>query len=163
MTGQAQAMELARIVDEIGLASVFADKEDLVRRLGAFSAAYANKAEGLPAAFPQRVGLEEILAEQQGNPGRVKLLLQAAAFHCSPEMLAMMWMVDTGADIAEVDVRFRTKKECQLNVTIHVGYSDNAVRFSSDQVWDLAVLRFVGITKADGEPLLEGFYPLRLK
>ncbi len=150
------------IVADMHLERVLSDLNYLVGRLEEFSEAYRLKAATVPRDFPQTVSVTDVLDDYGANAFRVKALLQATAYKCSPEMLAMMWMVELGADIAEVRMSYRIRDEFSLSVTVCIGYSSNAISFSSSEIWDAAILRFVGIAKAGDAPLFEGFYPMRI-
>ena len=153
---------LQAIVADMRLDRVFTDLDYLVARLEEFSAAYAANAVTAPHEFPKTASIGDLLNEYDSNSYRVKALLQAVAFKCSPQMLAMMWMVELGADIAALNLQYRSREEFSLEVAIYIGYQDNIIEFKSTDVWDAAVLRFVGISKAGDSPLLDGFYPMRV-
>jgi hypothetical protein len=157
-----ERQELQGLVAALKLQKVFTDLQYLVDRLEEFAACYGDKAANAPAGFPNRVTVSEFIADYSSNALRVKAILQAAAFKCSANMLAMMWMVELGARLSTLDVSFHSRTDFLLTVSLTLPSSGATVEFESAEIWDLAVLRFVGIAKADSRPVLEGFYPMRV-
>jgi hypothetical protein len=159
--------ELQEIVNEANLGRIFKNLDDLGRRMEAFATRYAEKsrqvAQGALPAKP--VSLDSVLAEYRSNPYRVEVLLQAMAFSCTPEMLAMIWMSGLGCNIKKLTLEYERGDESPGSavLTIELRLLDGSIlAFRSTEVWDLAVLRFVGLAKADDDPELSGFYPLPL-
>jgi hypothetical protein len=161
--GASELDALRSIVEEMGLERVFGRGELLAGKLAEFSDAYRESAASLPSEFPRTVSVADVIRDYKENPTRVRALIQAVAFMCSPRMLAMMWMVELGATIDEATLEYRSKERCVLRVAVSLGYSQNRVEFKSDIVWDVAVFRFIGISQADGSPYLDGFYPMRMR
>lgn len=157
-----QRIQLGEIVSEVNLARVFRDLDDLGRRLEAFAAHYAEKLKGVDkgAVPPPLVSLERILAEHRSNPYRVEALLQAMAFGCTPEMLAMIWMSELGCAIQRLTLDYVRHDRVALDVELRL-LDASTLRFHSTEVWDLAVLRLVGLAKSNEAPDMSGFYPMR--
>jgi hypothetical protein len=157
-----QRTQLGEIVSEVNLARVFRDLDDLGRRLEAFSAHYAEKLKGVDkgAVPPPLVSLERVLAEHRSNPYRVEALLQAMAFGCTPEMLAMIWMSELGCAIQRLTLDYVRHDHVSLDVELRL-LDASTLHFHSTEVWDLAVLRLVGLAKSNEAPDMSGFYPMR--
>jgi hypothetical protein len=154
---------LMQMVSDMRLDKIFSDPDDLVRRLGAFAAEYRARVRHAPREFaPRDVTIADLLSENETNPYRVKALFQALAFACTPAMLAMIWMVEHGANIERVEFRYELRSLFHLVVTVSFERSDEQIDFESHEPWDAAVLRLVGISKAGDAPVLEGFYALRV-
>lgn len=166
----AQRAQLQEIVVEANLGRAFKDLDDLGRRMETFATYYAEKSRQVPrGALPAKpVSLDSVLIEYRSNPYRVEVLLQALAFSCTPEMLAMIWMSGLGCNIQKLTLEYERGDEWRRSrsravLTIELRLLDGTILpFQSTEVWDLAVLRFVGLAKADDDPELSGFYPLRL-
>jgi hypothetical protein len=166
-----QRAQLRELVDEVNLARIFKDIDDLGYRIETFAAHYIKKSQGvarggLPAS---PVSLDSVLAEFRSNPYRVEVLLQAMAFRCTPEMLAMIWMSELGCTIQKLALDYerrdlsRDSSPGYAELTVELRLLDTStLTFRSTEVWDLAVLRLVGLAKSDEEPELSGFYPLFL-
>jgi len=158
-----QRAQLREIVHEGNLGRIFTDIDDLGRRIETFAAHYAEKSKevgrgALPAA---PVSLDRVLAEFRSNPHRVQVLLQAMAFGCTPEMLAMIWMSELGCTIQKLTLDYERHDRAVLQVKLKL-LDASTLDFRSTEVWDLAVLRFVGLAQSDEKPQLSGFYPLSL-
>lgn len=158
-----QRTRLEVVVREAHLEQIFRDVDDLARRIDAFCDRFEERARGTPAGvLPAHVSLDDLLAEHDSNPYRVNALLQAIAFVCTPEMLAMIWMVELGAEIEDLKVDYSIRDHARIDATVRLIDRQTQVQFHSEDVWDLAVLRLVGIAKADDRPVLSGIYPLHL-
>jgi hypothetical protein len=115
-----QRAQLQQVVDEGNLGRIFKDLGDLGRRIETFAAHYAEKSKAVArGALPATsVSLDSVLAAFRSNPYRVQVLLQAMAFGCTPEMLAMIWMSELGCAIQKLTLdyerrdRFFCKSSC---------------------------------------------------
>lgn len=158
-----QRAQLQEIVDGGNLGRIFKDLDGLGLRIEAFAAHYAQKSKGVPRGeLPATsVSLESVLAEFRSNPYRVQVLLQAMAFGCTPEMLAMIWMSELGCTIQTLTLDYARRERVLLQVQLRL-LEGRMLEFRSTEVWDLAVLRLVGLATSDGAPEMSGFYPLSL-
>ena len=109
MTRPIDLARLGALVEFHGLASVLGTPQGLestARRLDAFFASYGQHRRGPGAAstLPREQDWDAVLQQSQTNPHRVQVLLQAIAFVCSSEMLAMLWMVQLGASVKALHV-----------------------------------------------------------
>lgn len=156
-----QHAALAAIVGEANLASVFADVGDLARRLERFAEHYERKTAALDrGALPlPAVSVDAVIAEFRKNPYRVQVLLQAMAFLCTPELLTLVWMSDMGCTIERLAVDYRRHAHVVMEIELRL-LDGSMLAFRSEEVWDLAALRFVGLAKADERPEMSGFYPM---
>jgi hypothetical protein len=109
--------------------------------------------------FPDSLDLTTFLREYEDNPHRVKVVLQAVASMCTPDMLAMMWMVLLGANIKTLSYTYARYHESKLNVEIVLPDGTTHLRFESEDHWDTAILRFAGISKVNDTPVIESFHP----
>jgi hypothetical protein len=159
-----QRTQLREIVDDGNLARIFTDIDDLGYRLDTFAAHYGKKSAGLApgALLASPVSLDKVLAEFRSNPYRVQVLLQAMAFRCTPEMLAMIWMSELGCTIQKLTLDYERRDHALLVVILRLLDGASTLTFQTNEVWDLAVLRFVGLAKSDEAPEMSGFYPLSL-
>ena len=76
---------LKAMVAGMHLERIFSDLDYLTARLEQFATSYAAKTATTPAPFPKTASVVDLLAEYDRNPYRVKALLQAVAFKCSPK------------------------------------------------------------------------------
>lgn len=157
-----QRVQLEEIVSSGKLTRIFRDLEDLGHRIEAFAAHYAKKVNAVNrGAIPVPVAsLERVLAEYRSNPHRVDALLQAMAFGCTSEMLAMIWLSELGCAIEKLKVDYERHDHVVLNVELRL-LDASKLEFQSTEVWDLAVLRLVGLAKSNDKPDMSGFYPMR--
>jgi hypothetical protein len=155
--------QLLAVLRDHNVENIFgADLRDFRARMQELGRAYARRVRDRPrSALPQHLTLADLVAESGRNPHRVKALLQAAAFSCTPDFLAMVWLVELGAEICKVHVNFdRDAGTLVIELEVRAREWEEAERFCSKELWDLAVLRLASLAKADGRPVLGGFYPL---
>jgi hypothetical protein len=155
---------LLEMFHEAGVGHLLSRHRDhVVNQLTEVARVYAEKLSDAPqGVLPKALMLEGLTDEHRRNPYRVAPVLQALAFNCSPEMLAMMWMVQQGASVHTIDYRFERGTCSTLDVSILLPDRNTMRSFHSNEHWDLAVLRLVGISKADGKPVIESFYALHI-
>jgi hypothetical protein len=135
----------------------------LVQMLEDFFDAYDVRADSFPhgVQLPPQVNIDSFLAEGERNPHRVRVLLQALAFLCSKDMLAMMWMVALGASISRLQYRYELEQVSELVIHVKLPGTNAEQEFTSRRIWDAAILRFAAIAMINDElPRLDGFYPL---
>jgi hypothetical protein len=108
---------------------------------------------------------ETLAAEAERNPHKIRAFLQALGVTRSPDMLLMVWRILQGLSIRDVAMNYRELEEFRLSVTLaRQGESrDELETYRTNEIGDSALLRNFGITKVDGKPLFDGFYPIRKK
>jgi hypothetical protein len=132
----------------------------LLQRLDAFAKTYTEKTL-LVSGFPRMSSVADLLKEYESNRHRVDALLQALAFNCSDEILAMIWAVLMGAKIERLSYEYERRQTSRL--VVEVTFPDGTEgTFTGKAHWDVAALRLAGLSKADDLPLIESFYPLYL-
>ncbi|HQU44157.1 MAG TPA: hypothetical protein PK867_15160 [Pirellulales bacterium] len=126
--------------------------------------------ERVAAEYQRRLGLKvsfsppQLEAEAKRNPHKVKAFLQALGFSNSPEMLVMVWRILQGLSVREVKVNYREHEGFALDVCLVLpGDGEDLERYHSTDINDATLLRHFGVATINGEPLFEGFYPLRVK
>ncbi len=159
-----QREALRRVLTDCNMSALFVGDEGLERlseRLDSFFNAYAASRSRIPQeqSLPQKLNFDGFLAQYEENPHRVHVLLQALAFLCSPEMLAMMWMVLWGIPIARLSYSYLREEQSRLEIELRL-HDGTRVPFVSNTHWDAAILRFAAISQIDGQPMIESFYPL---
>jgi hypothetical protein len=158
--------ELRRILGEMNLGALISQDRELdtlMARLEGFFAAYDRRAKQLRSrGLPTTLDLHTFLREYDANPHRVRVMLQAVAFLCTPEMLAMMWMVLLGSSIKTLNYTYEQRRASRLTVEIILPDRVTHQRFESEDHWDTAILRLAGISKVDDAPLIESFYAIHL-
>lgn len=161
---QHQRNALFDLLREINLDSVFLLPERerfLFERLNEFSRAYARHMGGVSSAvLPATVSLGDILAEHARNPHRVRMFLEALAFQCTGEMLAMVWLTLLGSRIERLSYEYVREGRSVLAVTLTLPDRETVREFESEEHWDAAVLRFAALSKANELPVIEAFHPL---
>jgi len=73
----------------------------------------------------------------------------------------MVWMSELGCTIQKLTLDYERHGHAVLVVVLRL-LDGSTLTFRSTEVWDLAVLRFVGLAKSDEAPEMGGFYPLSL-
>jgi hypothetical protein len=162
MTGVDPWLTLLDVLRDAGVDRVLGKRRDLVlTRLDELTKIYRQKLTGAsPGSLPATIATDDIVREYQRNPHRVAPILQALAFNCTPTMLAMMWFVQMGARIESIDYKFVRGSSSQLAIAIKLPEGAAGIVFESEEHWDLSVLRLAGLSKGDGQPLVEAFYAL---
>jgi hypothetical protein len=152
------------ILREVNLDGLFSEtqKQDfLFRRLDEFGQAYARHVRGVDARIlPATASLADILTEHERNPHRVGTLLEAVAFQCSPDILAMIWMTLLGARIESLGYEYKRSEVSVLRATLLLPDDQTEKKFESSELWDVALFRLATLSKADDQPVIEDFYPI---
>jgi hypothetical protein len=167
MSTRAQEREdLRRILGEMNMGVLLPrdpELDTLMARLEDFFAAYGRRAKQFRShGLPTTIDLHTFLREYDDNPHRVRVMLQAVAFLCTPDMLAMMWMVLLGSRIETLTYTYEQRRASRLTVEIVLPDRVTHQRFESEDHWDTAILRFAGISKVDEAPLIGSFYAIHL-
>lgn len=104
-----------------------------------------------------------ILELYQQHPLKVRTFLQALGGTRTPDMLLMAWRVIQGMEIKEVSLSYQRQKDFRLRVVLESPDGEVDEAYDSSNVHDFALLRHIGAMTVDGQPILQGFYALRLK
>ncbi len=159
---------LKSLVAAHGLSAVIgtpAGLESAAARLGEFFSCYREHRgrHGSAASLPAAQDWSSLVHQDRTNPHRVQVLLQALAFVCSPEMLAMLWMVQLGASVKAIHVDHERENVTKLSVLLDLPGAEEATEeFKSTEHWDLALLQFAALTKVDEQPVISGFVALTI-
>lgn len=110
-----------------------------------------------------RLTIEALRREQEGNPHKVRALLQIMASVVSPDMLVMAWRIMQGMNIDAMQMDYEQEKSFRLRVRL-VSMYDDKVReeYETTDIDDAVVLRHFGIMKMNDRPVFDGFYPMRV-
>lgn len=127
--------------------------------------------ERVAAEYHRRLGYavsfspQQLEAEAKRNPHKIKAFLQALGISNSPEMLVMVWRVLQGISIRQVAVDYRERQGFGLDVWLAMPDEggETLEHYRSSDINDATLLRHFGVATINGEPLFEGFYPLRVK
>ena len=98
---------LKSLIDQCGLGGLLGTPAGLdftSRRLSEFFVRYGEhrRQHATASSLPLEQSWMELLRQSEVNLHRVRVLLQALAFMCSAEMLAMLWMVQLGSSVKEL-------------------------------------------------------------
>ena len=109
MTQSIDRAKLKSLVDAHALGGVLGPPAKLdftARTLNDFFTRYVSHRRqlGNRTSLPPQQGWAELVHQSNTNPHRISVLLQAIAFLCSSEMLAMLWMVQLGASVKELHI-----------------------------------------------------------
>ena len=74
----------------------------------------------------------------------------------------MTWRLLQDAQIRALDLTYRRCENFHMRIELPPGKDDVPDLYESGDITDLSLLRHVGITRVNGQPLLDGFYALRL-
>jgi len=159
----AQWASLFEMLHEAGLGHLLLRRSERIRaQLEEFLREYNQKLVGIPSGVLTALTLADLVEEYGRNPHRVEPLLQALAFSCTPNMLAMMWMVLMGATVETMAYTYEREKTSRLVIVVLLPDEMTRLAFESDEHWDLAILRLAGVSKTDDRPIIESFYALHV-
>lgn len=102
---------------------------------------------------------EALAREYERNPQHVKGFLQALGGTRTPDMLLMAWRAIQGMEIKEVHVDYSQQERFAMRIVLQSPNGDEV--YSSERIQDFALLRHFGTLEVGGQPVIEGFYPLR--
>jgi hypothetical protein len=106
---------------------------------------------------------EQLRAEVERNPHKIRAFLQALAATGKTDMLLMVWRILQGLSIRRVELDYAEQTSFQLVVVLARSDEEGGDLevYSSDDINDAKLLRHFGITTIDGRPLFDGFLPGR--
>jgi hypothetical protein len=133
----------------------YADRQQLLdsvaQEIDEFLLAYERRFDEAPKPF-------ELLKE---NPPKAAAFFQAfAGARISLEMRIGIWRILLGSEIVEVHFDYSRDQGTDFRVAIQTPYGDRE-EYSSQSLWDSAILRHLGILAVGGNPTLYGYYALR--
>ncbi|HEX4792855.1 MAG TPA: hypothetical protein VH370_03630 [Humisphaera sp.] len=110
-----------------------------------------------------RLTIEALRDEQQGNPHKVRALLQILPTIASPDMLVMALRIMRGMNIDSMHLEYEEEQSFRLRVRLKSMYDDKEIdEYETTDIHDAVVLRHFGILKMNDRPAFDGFYPLRV-
>jgi len=142
---------------------------------------YAPRERAIPALLEQLVQIEAeyleriggaisfspeaLEAEAELNPHKVRAFLQALGKSRSAGMLVMAWRVLQGLSIRELALKYKDREAFDLKVILARPENGDSgtEEYHSQDIHDAVLMRHLGIATVSGQPLFDGFYPLRLK
>jgi hypothetical protein len=130
----------------------------LLEQLTRLSAEFRNRFQYDVSFAP-----EQLSAEAERNPHKVRAFLQALAATGKTDMLLMVWRILQGLGIRGVALNYVEQKSFALQVVLaRPGQEqDELEEYRSDDINDAKLLRHFGITTVDRRPLFDGFFPLK--
>jgi hypothetical protein len=104
-----------------------------------------------------------LVEEFRRHPSQVRGFFQALAGTRTPDMLLMVWRIIQGMEIKNVQLSYQRKRLFRVQVILESPYGEEDAPYESDRIQDFALFRHVGIMEMDNAPILDGFYPLRVR
>ena len=106
---------------------------------------------------------EQLKAESQRNPHKIRAFLQALAATGKTDMLLMIWRILQGLSIREVELSY--VEQTSFRILVHLARPNEegggVEEYVSDDINDAKLVRHFGIATVDGLPLFDGFFPLK--
>lgn len=99
---------------------------------------------------------EQLCTEARG----LKPLIQSFASPMTTPIRTMIYCVLDGASIKSLRYVYDAEQKSELAVEIEYPSGERAT-FTSDDLWDAEVLRHLGLMKASGRPVVDGYYAFR--
>jgi len=100
----------------------------------------------------------DLFMELLNEPMELKPLIQLLASPTSNEMRVMAYCVLRGMEIENIEFSYSAAKSIQLTVRILDNVNGKEHSFHSNVVWDVEILKQLGIMSLNKKPILEGFY-----
>lgn len=99
----------------------------------------------------------DVLAEVLTDPA-LKPLVQMFASPTTRDMRAMVYCVLRGMTIKDIEFSYKLKQRVDLAVVLQNEITGEELTFKSDRVWDVEILRHLGIMTMGNRPIIHGFY-----
>jgi hypothetical protein len=106
-----------------------------------------------------------IFEEIQANIDNMKAFTQTFAVPISVEMRLMAFCLVKGAEILTLTLEYERLKKVTLTIKLLLNLGDTlrsdyetVQTFTSNELWDLEMLKHVGLIKRGGQPLISGYY-----
>ena len=145
---------LARLLHASGIGWLLQEDRDV--RLRQIAAEIAELSHELSRRLaPAKI---DALGEMLNEPEALKPLVQMFASPTSCAMRAMVYCVLRGMEISMIDFSYRLKRTVMLSVAVQNDVTGQELTFQSDLVWDVEILRHLGIMVMGKKPILHGFY-----
>jgi hypothetical protein len=100
----------------------------------------------------------EVLSEMGAEPGVLKPLIQLFATPTTTPMRAAAYCIIRGMDVKSIRLAYEHKLSLHLSITVEDVVTGETHAFSSSAVYDVEILRHMGIMTLSGKPILTGFY-----
>jgi hypothetical protein len=117
--------------------------------LGAFVREYRRRFKERP----------DVLGLVEENPLKAAAFLQPDTQLASLEMKVMIWRILLGCEISKIQFRYQAGKSALLRVRLVTPWGSEET-YTSQEASDFRVLRHIGITGAEGDYNLQGYYTL---
>jgi hypothetical protein len=104
-----------------------------------------------------------VIEEYNRNPQRMRGFFQALGGACTTEMLLMVWRIMQGMEIKDIRMRYRRQQDFEVTVILESPFGDEDKPYTSTNINDFTLLRHIGAFEISRQPVLDGFYALRLK
>ena len=100
----------------------------------------------------------DLLAAARAKPDEMRAFLQTLTAGVSPAFLALVARILLrGAKVVCVRFEFEARKTLSLHVEI-ADPDGRRYAFDSTDLWDVQILRHLGLMKAGGVPFIDGYY-----
>ncbi len=104
-----------------------------------------------------------IIMEFAHHPQMIRGFFQAFGGTRTPDMLLMVWRIIEGMEIKDVELHYERQENFVVRVTLEsIDGGANEV-YESKNIQDFALFRHIGIIEIGNKPVLDGFYPLKLR
>lgn len=100
----------------------------------------------------------DVFAEMRAEASVLKPLIQLFATPITTSMRAAAYCIIRGMDVKNVKLAYELKRSVALSITVEDVVTGETHDFSSNHVYDVELLRHMGIMTLSGRPVLTGFY-----
>ncbi len=156
---QTEPQRVASALEKAGCSWMlrWTDRDAALQRIGELQGEFAAEYERRYHERP------DALALAQQNPVKAAAFFQALGGRpLSLEMRILAWRLILGSEILRLDFSYARDGGTEIRVTVRSPCDVAQGEFSSDSLWDFAVLRHLGMLTIDGKPVLDGYFALRI-
>jgi hypothetical protein len=121
----------------------------------------ADRINEFREAYSRVYGEEaDVIQLMETNLPKGTAFLQTVTLPFSLRFRILAWRLLRGAEIDSIRFEYQRLKSMTIRVTIQSTDLEEPENFESDDPWDFRLFHHLQFMLLDGEPLLEGFFPL---
>jgi len=103
-------------------------------------------------------GKHDVFAEMDTDPRTLTPLIQLFASPTTSRMRAAAYCVLRGMSVKTVLLEYELQTKVSLSIVVEETSTGKTYTFDSNTIWDIEILRHMGIMTLSKKPVLAGFY-----
>jgi hypothetical protein len=125
----------------------------------------AKDLEGFQREYKRRFGeTPDILGLAEVNPTKAAAFFHLDTFLASREMKILIWRLLLGAEVEQVDLKYKAGKDLSLRIVLFAPYDieeNEREIYETTNSSDYRILRHFGLAGVEGRFELQGYYALK--